>query len=246
MKTLNTSLKYHFLVGAFLSVWVFILAIVARPFEHGNPDFRTWLYASIGFGVLVFLCYTVMSIIQKQVYEKLKAWNLLLEIISYILFYVAYSILSYEFYMSSLLNGIYSFFEFVTKVILPSALIFVPIMILARKYLIKLLPDKEEVLTINGENKLDVLKIKKSQLIAISNAQNYVEVFFVQNNELKSKLIRGSLKKMQNELDFLLQVHRSHLINPNHFTAWKNSTTISLTYIELPVSKTYKPNLEGL
>ena len=90
------------------------------------------------------------------------------------------------------------------------------------------------------------MKIKQADLIAISNSQNYVEIFYLEHEELKSKLIRSSLKKLQSDFDFLLQIHRSHLINPTHFKSWKDSSTIVLTQMELPVSKNYKEQVLAL
>lgn len=243
MKTLNPSIKYHLLVGLSLSIWTFLFVFVGRPFEHGNMNLEIWVYVSIGFSLTVFLSYALMSLFQKMLYQKLQRWNIGLEVVSFFFFYLIYSLMTYAVYKSSFINGPYNYIDFLIKVILASSLIFIPIIILARKYLIKLLPVKEDILTIKGENKLDVLKIKKSNLIGISNAQNYVEIFYIQNNELQSKLIRASLKKMQEELDFLLQIHRSHLINPSHFLSWKNSNTILMTQMELPVSKNYKDDL---
>ena len=240
---LNPSLKYNLVVGAFLSLWVFILSYVARPFDHGHSNDTIWLNVSYGFSLLVFICYAFMSILQRQMYKKLLRWNLALELICYALFYYLYSILAYLFYMSPIIDGYYNLIEFVVKVIFKSALIFVPVMFFSRQYLIKLLPIKEDIITIRGENKLDILRINKSQLVGISNAQNYVEVFFIEDGVLQSKLIRTSLKKMRQDLDFLIQIHRSHLINPSHFLSWKNSNTILLTKMELPVSKTYKEGL---
>ena len=83
-------------------------------------------------------------------------------------------------------------------------------------------------------------------MVCISNAQNYVEIFYVENGKLASKLIRSSLKKVQEDFSFLVQIHRSHLINPIHFKSWRNQNTIVLTQIELPVSKSYKEVLLAL
>nr|WP_228012109.1 LytTR family DNA-binding domain-containing protein [Flavobacterium hungaricum] len=122
-------------------------------------------------------------------------------------------------------------------------LVLTPVIILTRRYLLKLIPIKDDLLIFRGENKHDVLKIKQVDLICISNAQNYVEIFYAENNILKSKIIRSSLKKVQQDFDFLVQIHRSHLINPFHFKSWKDSNTILLTQMELPVSKNYKENI---
>lgn len=144
------------------------------------------------------------------------------------------------------MKGGYTFFEFFSIIFIKIVIILTPVIILARRYLIKIIPIKEDILTIKGENKLDILKIKKNDLICISNSQNYVEIFFIQDGQLKTKLVRTSLRKIQSEFDFLTQVHRSHLINPFHFKAWKNQNTISLNQIELPISKNYKENILSL
>ena len=160
-----------------------------------------------------------------------------------IFFYIFYLIGVFAFYKSPILNGGYNFAAFFSIIFIKVALILTPVIVLARRYLLKLIPIKEDFLVIKGENKLDVLKIKKADLVCISNAQNYVEIFYLENNQLRAKLIRSSLKKVQEDFDFLLQIHRSHLINPLHFKSWRNSNTIILTQIELPVSKNYKASL---
>ena len=136
--------------------------------------------------------------------------------------------------------------EFLQVIILKSALISTPIIVLARIYSVKLIPIQDENIIIRGENKLDILKIRKSDLVCVSNSQNYVEIFYMEESQIKTKLIRSTLKKVQKDFDFLVQIHRSHLINPTHFKAWKNQDTIFLTQIELPVTKNYKEQLLSL
>lgn len=195
---------------------------------------------------MAFASYCLLAIIQKKVYLKLSRWNIRLEIASLVFFYSIYLIGIYVFYKSPFMSGGYSFIEFSTIIFLKLALITAPVIILARRYLIKLIPKKEDILTIKGDNKLDILKIKKSDLICVSNAQNYIEIFHTDNGQLKSKLIRYSLKKIQEDFDFLVQIHRSHLINPSHFKSWKNPNTILLTQMEVPISKKYKASILSL
>jgi hypothetical protein len=243
MSKLNPSIKYNIGIGFLLSVWIFLFAFIIRPFDDGTLNFNGWLLISSGFSLGAFLSYLALTLFQKSVYQKTLKWNLNFEITSLLFFILLYLLFTYVYYKSSIINGGYTFYEFFSIIFIKTIIILIPIVVLARRYLIKLIPIKEDVLIIKGENKLDILKIKKSELIGISNAQNYVEIFFVQNNELSSKLIRTSLKKIQEELDFLIQIHRSHLINPSHFKSWKNQNTITLTLLELPVSKNYKENL---
>ena len=246
MQKLNPSIKHHLVIGFFISIWGFIFAFFIKPFDDGSLNFQIWLYISIGFSIITFLCYGLIAIIQKKIYQKLLKWNIGFEIASLILFYLLYFTGTYSYYKSSFLNGGYDFFMFFRVIILKVALILTPIIVLARIYSIKLIPIKNENITIKGENKLDVLKINKLDLVCVSNSQNYVEIYYIQEGKLKRKLIRASLKKIQNDFGFLIQVHRSHLINPTHFIAWKNQNTISLTQIEIPISKNYKEQIFSL
>lgn len=248
MHSLNPSLKHHTIIGALLSAWGVLFAFFSRPFEHGQMDLEKWVYVSLGFSSLVFISYAIVSWAQKFVFEKKSSWNIYLEIGAYLLFYLLYTLSTYFYYKSSIIEGIYGFTQFFREIIFNLVLIMTPLLLIARRYSLKLIPkvEESEYITLKGENKLDILKLKRSELVCISNAQNYVEIFFLEKEELQSKLIRSSLKKIQLDFDFLIQVHRSHLINPVHFKFWKDSNTISLTQIELPVSKNYKKRLLSL
>jgi hypothetical protein len=246
MKELNPSIKHHLVVGLLIALWIFAFAFIIKPFDDGTLNFRSWFFISFGFSVVAFLCYSVLAVLQKSIYKKISKWNLSLEIGCIIFFFIIYLFGIYIFYKSPILKGGYTFAEFFSMIFIKIALILTPVIILARRYLIKLILVKEDFLLFTGENKLDILKIKKADLVCISNAQNYVEIFYLENEKLRSKLIRSSLKKILEDFTFLIQIHRSHLINPSHFKSWRNSNTIILTQIELPVSKNYKESVTGI
>lgn len=243
MKQLNISIKHNLIIGLLISLWIFVFAFIIRPFDDGTLNFQSWFLMSTGFSLMAFLCYGVLIFLQKRIYDNISKWSIKYEIVSLLFFYVIYFIGIYTYYKSPILNGGYSFAEFFSTIFIKVALILTPVITLARRYLIKLIPLQEDILTFRGENKLDVLKIKKEDLVCVSNAQNYVEIFYIENDKLVSKLIRSSLKKVQEDFDFLMQIHRSHLINRVHFKSWRNQNTIILTQIELPVSKNYKETL---
>jgi hypothetical protein len=243
MKELNPSIKQHLVVGLLMALWIFVFAFIIKPFDDGTLNFRSWIFISFGFSVLAFICYSVLAFLQNKIYKKISKWNFSLEIGSILFFFLIYLFGIYSFYKSPILIGGYNFSEFFTIIFIKVAVILTPVIILARRYLIKLIPVKEDILTFMGENKLDILKIKKADLVCISNAQNYVEIFYIENGKLHSKLLRTSLKKILEDFAFLVQIHRSHLINPIHFKSWRNSNTIILTQIELPVSKNFKESV---
>ncbi|MEP0986967.1 LytTR family DNA-binding domain-containing protein [Ekhidna sp.] len=243
MNKLNPSIRYHLLVGLLFALWGFLFMFFVRPFNDETTGFFFWIRTSIGFNVITFLVYALIAVIQKAVYNKLQKWSLGFEIGTLVFFYILHTASTFVLYKSPLINGGYTFIEWNTEIMMRAAIVNFTVLAIARSYLIKLIPKKEDILTIKGDSKLDILKLKKSELICVSNAQNYVEIFYIQKNTLHSKLIRNSLKNLKEEFDFLLQVHRSHLINPSHFKSWENSNTICLTEMVLPVSKTFNKQL---
>ena len=105
-------------------------------------------------------------------------------------------------------------------------------------------PHKEEsLLTLKGDNKLDILKILPDDIVCISSADNYVEVNYLVNGKLNKKLLRNTLKNIQKDVPHLFKIHRSHIINLSHFIEWNDSSSIKLTETEVPVSKNYKSKL---
>ncbi|WP_264553164.1 hypothetical protein [Flavobacterium sp. N2038] len=161
MKQLNISIKHNLIIGLFFSLWIFIFAFIIKPFDDGTINFRAWFFISFGFSIMAFLCYGVLAIIQKIFYKRIRKWNISLEIAAILLFHILYLIGVFAFYKSPILNGGYNFSEFFSVIFIKVALILTPVIILARRYLIKLIPVKDDILVFRGENRLDILKIKK-------------------------------------------------------------------------------------
>jgi len=244
MNTLNPSIKHHLLVGVFIGFWIFCFGFFIHPFDDPFFDYQ-WVPISIGFGLLIFICYAIVAVIQYAVYQKLLRWNVIFESLTVISFCLLFTVVLYVYSKSDLVNSAYSFSYF-SLLMAKTSIVLIPILILARIYVVKLIPNKETILTIKGDNKLDILKVYPSDVICVSSSQNYVEIFFIEGDIFSSKLIRSSLKKIQQEVPFLIQVHRSHLINPSHFKSWKNNNTILLTQMEVAVSKNYKEVISTL
>ena len=98
-------------------------------------------------------------------------------------------------------------------------------------------------MTLRGSNKLDILNLHPNDLVAIEAANNYVAVYYLLEGKLQKKLLRSSLSKIRKSVPQMMQVHRSYLVNGDHFIEWKDGMTLGLTQIEIPVSQKYKPTL---
>lgn len=73
-------------------------------------------------------------------------------------------------------------------------------------------------LTISDEEGKEKLTLDQQQLLYIAAAENYVEVFYLDNKQLRKKLLRNTLQEVEEVLkpfDFMFRCHRSYLINFN-------------------------------
>lgn len=77
-------------------------------------------------------------------------------------------------------------------------------------------PDAAQPVTLTGDNQGETLTLEPSQIRYLAAADNYVQVFFVQNDTLKSKMLRATLRKMEDALapwPQFFRCHRTYLVN---------------------------------
>lgn len=241
---LQTSIKRHAIIGANLGLWLVAFLVLIAPFDIAELSLKSRLILLPIYGLVVFAAYMLLIPLQNWVFKRTNVWRLFSEICFIIVFNLLIFIGSYTYYQSDLVNGNYNFSLFAMGVFLPVLIIFIPILVVGRWYVFKQPKVRKEAsIILKGENKLDILKLNPSDLICISSATNYVEVSYLKNSTLQRKLLRSTLKTMEDETSGLLKVHRSHLINPLHFKEWKDANTIILNQMEVPVSKKYKPSV---
>ncbi len=73
-----------------------------------------------------------------------------------------------------------------------------------------------QIITLTGENQNETLRLDADQIAYLSAADNYVQVFFFENEALKSRMLRATLKKMEDALATCPQFfrcHRTYIVN---------------------------------
>ena len=114
------------------------------------------------------------------------------------------------------------------------------------KYKEKQLEDKK--IEIQGAGSYEGLRLHLSDLICIQSADNYVEVAYLVQGEVKKQLIRNKLSEVEANRPELIRTHRSFLVNPTHFIQWKTGNRklfmMLSSDLEVPVSKTYQQAVE--
>jgi DNA-binding LytR/AlgR family response regulator len=100
---------------------------------------------------------------------------------------------------------------------------------------------------LNSDNDSNNIKILVSELVFIKSADNYVEVGFLEGGEFKKKMIRNTLKNIEQQLkefNNFIRTHRSSIVNMKYIDKLnKNFSTYWLTLDEtketIPVSRQY-------
>jgi len=112
----------------------------------------------------------------------------------------------------------------------------------------------EQLVHFKSDYTKDSLSIRVSLLLFIRAANNYIEIFWKENDIVKSQMVRTSLKKAEEVLDeykFIFKCHRSFLININFIDKIEGSIQGYKLYFDkvdfaVPVSKNFAYILKEL
>ena len=100
----------------------------------------------------------------------------------------------------------------------------------------------EQMVSLYSDNQTDKFRIKQSDILCFKTCDNYLELFYLNEDEqLKTRLIRSSMKRMMFQLDSqnFYRPHQSYLVNKAHIKGLvkvKNQSYIELAYIDFNVN----------
>ena len=107
-------------------------------------------------------------------------------------------------------------------------------------------PAAPAVVHLKGANKEEEYQFRQEQILFLKSEGNYVKIMYEQDAQLRSVLLRATLKQVQEQVpDLFVQVHRSYLVNLSHFTVHRvmggKYELVSETSPErIPVSNSYR------
>jgi hypothetical protein len=238
------------LIGFILCIYLSFIVIVLQPFDTSQfeADNKTLLLS--GFGIFVFVVFVIHSCIENIWYFKIgKIWTVFYEIVSTVLFLLFSGTVLYL-YNRIVINGvecaIETYWRFLSVTVVCMTPVFVPLMLyLRQKFGERFVPLSSSLFILIGENKNEILKLEKEQLLFIKAVENYVEICFIGNdNKIIGKTFRQTLSNVCEQLPFLEKCHRSYLVNIGNIEAViGNSQSAKITFLvgekEIPLSKTY-------
>ena len=99
-----------------------------------------------------------------------------------------------------------------------------------------------ETWSFSSTNGKDVISVQPEDLLYVKAAGNYVEVYFVLEDTVRSKLLRNTLKNIEEEMPGLKRCSRSILVNQqkvNVVQTTKGKLELNLGKVKIPVSSNY-------
>jgi len=242
----QTAFRSQLLIGLVASTWLYLFLVLVGPYDTASLSVAWRAGAMLGYGFLFWVVYLLVIPVQHAYYRYFGRWTIVQEGGLMVLFFALCLPPTRLYYLGEIINGDYPFGKFFGEIYAPTFIVLLPVLLLSRYLLAKknappapVAAAEQVVLT--GDNKLDVLQLPLADLIAATAANNYVTVYYQLQGVVKKKLLRTTLKDVSRACPTLVQIHRSHLLNPAHFVAWKDPNTLVATGLELPVSKTFKP-----
>jgi hypothetical protein len=224
----------------------------------------------IGLGIITFLSLSLNLLILPSLFSKLligSSWNVKKEILwdIWILFTIGFGYFLYYKALGIMVFGFDMIIKMMLIAIVPISVLIVfnrnrllrSHLKLANELNFKLKEHKslpEKLVHFVSDYQKDNLSIKVSLILFVRSANNYIEVFWKEDQAVKSQMVRCSLTKAEEILKddkFIFKCHRSYLANINHIDKIEGSQQGYRLFFEkvdfpVPVSKNYADKLKEL
>ncbi|MBU2996177.1 LytTR family transcriptional regulator [Cellulophaga baltica] len=225
----NPNYRLHILIGVILGALLSFILISLKPFNLNNFNNPYSGILLIGFGFSECINYILAYLISNYFFLKRRSWLVWDEIIFICISSISGAIIGYI-YLDIVFEeqpiSISRFLLFVYHLFLPV----LPLIVFTKTVVRYLFSAKSNIgkehsvgdktknssntLLIKGDYLKDELVILEDQLLYVKSEDNYVIVYY-KDEILSQKMLRSKLSNILNQAPFLVQTHRSYLVNSN-------------------------------
>ncbi|MEA3496841.1 MAG: LytTR family transcriptional regulator DNA-binding domain-containing protein [Bacteroidota bacterium] len=266
----NNDFKHNTKIIFVISLIIFVFLILFQPFDLSSLQNTDKIYLIIGLCVVTFISLSINLLFLPAIAPKIfiyREWNIKKEIFWNI--WILFTVGTGYFFYFQIIDLFKINFYVILKII---GISIVPISVivtanqerLLKVYLKKAneLTEKltkkksifEEKVHFKSKYQKDHLIIKINSLLFVRSANNYIEVFWEENNSVKNQLVRSSLLTAENILavyDFITKCHRTSIVNTNHILKIEGDSRGYKLYFKdvdfaIPVSRNYIENLNAI
>jgi ABC-type multidrug transport system fused ATPase/permease subunit len=264
---INRDLKFSLKVYLEISLGIFFFILFFRPFELNHLDFNNQLLFIAGCSAITFLLLCLFYILIPLIFPKLltsavheKRLFVLINILLCIISATAYTF--YIHYVGGVNLSMYLVFKIVLICLVPIITLMLVIENKSLKQQIDSLRESNiklkltvhentsnqtEIIQFISDNKSDKIDLLPGDILLIKSAENYVEIIYKDNENNKQKLIRTTLRNVEEQLrkyPEFIRCHRTCIVNTKYIlkltTGYQGHRLKIMDYIEeIPVSRQY-------
>jgi len=249
-----------------MPVFLIIFFMIFLPFgvSNYNPNHEytlKWIIELSSFSLLTFLVSVFNEFLIKKLFIKKNSAKIVLiwSIWSFIIYgfcnFLLYNFLG-NWHDFNLKSGIIFIFQFGSVILFPMlGTIFLfrhqslknqfDIFISEQSNKI----DPSQLITFAGQGQSDKIVLVTSRFLFAQSQDNYIELYYLNNDKISKHLLRSSLKDLTKTLSFgfIIRSHRSYIVNLYHVNRVKGKASemqLSLNQLDqtIPVSKTFISN----
>jgi len=266
----NDDLKYNSKLIFFISIGVLGFLYLFQPLDVSLMDDKEKLYVVLGLAAITFLSLSLNLLILPSLFPGIfikRVWNIKKEILWNLWILTTISVGYYLYYK---VLGIFTIdFKMVLGLIVIAIIPITGLIIVNRNRMLrsnlklaerinkKLEENKSidnKLVHFQSEYAKDNLSIKVNLLVLIRAANNYIEVFWIEGEKLRTQMIRTSLKNAEELLEdysFIFKCHRSFMVNTHYIDKIEGNVQgykIHFDNIDfsVPVSKKFAYKLKQL
>ncbi|TPN82066.1 LytR/AlgR family response regulator transcription factor [Aquimarina algicola] len=261
--------KYEFTISLLFSGLVLLLLVLFQPFEYRSYTLSKVLSDSFLSAVLVLLITFITRCISSYFIKDNTSNDTtnFYDIVNIIFDITIFLVLSFSInQFSGGFNNIsyIEWFKVSIKYILVFEILFIPLSLFVRRYFLLhdivdvsskndlFIPKSKEIskslvkaICFTSEEEKIQLEISPDQVLMLKSSGNYIEVFYIDEEKVKSYLVRNTLSNINDKIkdySFLFRCHRSYVININKIIKVKGNSRgyqISIDGIphKIPVSR---------
>lgn len=266
----SDDLKHNTKIIFFTSIGVFVFMFLFEPFNIGELPTKEKYYLLAGLAFVTFLALSFNLLFIPSLLPKTFSsarWTIKKEILWNV--WILFTILGGYFLLNTSLKVLLFNFDMVIKLVLTAVIpISVLIIVNHNKMLrshVKLADDlskklkdnksiQEKIVYFNSDYQKDSLAIKVSLMLFIRSANNYIEVFWKEGENIRNQMVRCSLanaEEILKEHKFIIKCHRSYIVNINYIDRIEGNLQGYKLYFEninfpIPVSKSSVSKLQEM
>jgi len=257
----STSSRIHILIGLSLGILVLFILFCLEPFNSGNTYFPYKTIYFTVYGIITFVTYFIVHLFSALYFKSTGVWKFFEEII-FCLIFIVFSIIIAFFFTEIAINkkperlNLLHFLGWFEAIFLGFGILICITTILIRKQYtrphLKNKPDLREDenlinaqnITITGSLKKEFFLVNEKSLVYVKSENNYVRIFYFEENSLKEKLLRSTLANIKKQLSSFIKIHRSYIVNPNFILSLNGNKQNAKLYLKktersIPISEPF-------